>query len=95
MAAFEVSTESLDNMAATLRKESAKIEFALTTLEDAANKLKSEWDGAAREAYQHAHDIWTADFADMKQLLDVIATATEKYAAAYADGSKTASALFS
>lgn len=92
---FEVTTESLHNIATTLRSEGTRIGDALSTLETAVAKLEGQWDGAAQTAYQNAQTEWTARFADMKALLATIASNTDAIATGYDDADAAAAAALS
>ena len=89
---FEVTTESLQNIANTLRGEGGRIGDALATLETAVSKLEGQWDGAAQTAYQEAQAEWTKRFADMKALLASISAATDNIAAGYDNADAAAAA---
>jgi len=89
---FEVTTESLHNIANTLRGEGGRIGTALSTLETAVAKLEGQWDGAAQAAYQKAQAEWTTRFADMKALLAAISEATDDIATGYDNADAAAAA---
>lgn len=90
MADFEVTTESLDAVAARLRTESGVIKAALDELDQKVKTLEHDWDGAARDAYAKAHAQWTAKFSEMNTILNGIADTTEKVAAHYANAGSAA-----
>jgi WXG100 family type VII secretion target len=45
------------------------LEDELTALDDEAARLRSSWSGEARDAYDGAHRVWSAELAEMKDAL--------------------------
>jgi len=94
MADLSVSPAALTASAAELRKESQRIEAALRNLEQEANRLRGNWDGAARVAYDNAQRQWSATFEQMKSVLASIATATENISDNYVETDRNAAKHF-
>lgn len=94
MADFIITPESLDTMAATLRRELGDIQSTLDELERKIGELESSWDGKARDAYSKAQRDWSAKFNDMKMILNGIADMTERASTRYAEGGAAAAAAF-
>ena len=94
MADMSVSPAALTASAAQLRTESQRIEAALRSLEQEANRLRGNWDGAARVAYDNAQRQWSVTFEQMKAVLASIATATEDISDSYVDTDKRSAKLF-
>ncbi|MEV7694365.1 WXG100 family type VII secretion target [Microbacterium sp. NPDC089189] len=94
MADLSVSPAALSASAAELRRESQRIEIALRTLEQEANRLRGTWDGAARVAYDNAQREWSLTFEQMKSVLATIAGATENIATNYVETDRNSAKLF-
>ncbi|MFG6402281.1 MULTISPECIES: WXG100 family type VII secretion target [unclassified Microbacterium] len=85
MGDLRVRPEALHSAAARLRDESARIESALRALEQEAGRLRANWDGTARVAYDNAQAQWSATQEQMKDVLARIATATSQIAVDYVE----------
>lgn len=83
MSDLRVTPEALHAASERLRTESARIDGALRGLEQEANRLRGNWDGAARVAYDNAQGQWSVTFEQMKAALAHIATATSQIADDY------------
>lgn len=94
MADMSVSPAALTESAAQLRRESQRIEVALRALEQEANRLRGNWDGAARVAYDNAQRQWSSTFEQMKAVLANIAAATENISDGYVETDRTSAKLF-
>jgi WXG100 family type VII secretion target len=94
MADMSVSPAALTASAAQLRSESQRIEAALRSLEQEANRLRGNWDGAARVAYDNAQRQWSVTFEQMKAVLASIASATEQISDGYVDTDRRSAKLF-
>ncbi|MCX6502521.1 MAG: WXG100 family type VII secretion target [Microbacterium sp.] len=94
MADLKVSPEGLSAAAAALKQESARIEAVLAGLEQEANRLRGNWDGAARVAYDLAQREWSTTFAHMKSVLASIAEATQQIGENYVEADKRSAKLF-
>jgi WXG100 family type VII secretion target len=94
MADMSVSPAALTASAAELRRESQRIEAALRSLEQEANRLRGNWDGAARIAYDNAQRQWSVTFEQMKSVLTSIAGATEQISDGYVDTDRRSAKLF-
>ncbi|WP_159501992.1 WXG100 family type VII secretion target [Microbacterium sp. 18062] len=94
MADLSVSPAALSASAAELRRESQRIEAALRSLEQEANRLRGSWDGAARVAYDNAQRQWSATFEHMKTVLASIATATAQISENYVETDRKSAKLF-
>ncbi|QEW01073.1 WXG100 family type VII secretion target [Microbacterium caowuchunii] len=85
MGDLSISPAALTASAAELRRESQRIEAALRSLEQEAARLRVNWDGAARVAYDNAQRQWSATFEQMKTVLGSIAASTEQIADGYVE----------
>lgn len=94
MSDLRVSPAGLSEASQALRSESQRIEGALLGLEQEANRLRANWDGAAKIAYDNAQREWSASFAEMKQVLASIANATQQIAENYVETDKRNAKLF-
>lgn len=94
MADLSVSPAALTEAAAALKAESQRIETALYGLEMEANRLRTNWDGAARVAYDNAQREWSSTFVHMKNVLASIAGATQQIAENYVEADKQSAKLF-
>ena len=94
MADLKVSPAGLHAASVALRQESQRIEAVLAGLEQEANRLRGDWDGAARGAYDLAQREWSTTFAHMKQVLASIAQATERIGEEYVETDAQSAKLF-
>ena len=94
MADIRVSPAALGEASVALRTESRRIEQALAGLEAEANRLRGNWDGAARDAYDAAQRERSTTFAQMKDVLGSIATATQQIADDYVETDRRSAKLF-
>ena len=82
-APLSVTPESLHAAAAELRRESARIQAALTELEQRVGVLRDNWDGGAKTSYDAAQRTWSATFSAMRSLLAQVADQTDRRAEDY------------
>lgn len=94
MGDLSITPAPLTASAGELRRESQRIEGALRALEQEANRLRGNWDGAARVAYDNAQRAWSMEFEHMKAVLANIASATESIAEDYVTTDRNAAKLF-
>ncbi len=94
MADLNVTPAALVASAGELRRESQRIEGALRALEQEANRLRGNWDGAARVAYDNAQREWSLTFEHMKSVLARIAAATETIAEDYVTTDRNSAKYF-
>ncbi|MFG6444371.1 WXG100 family type VII secretion target [Microbacterium sp. P06] len=95
MSDLRVTPTALHAAADRLRSESSRIENALRGLEQEANRLRGNWDGAARVAYDNAHAQWTFALDQMNAVLARIAGATDQIADDYVTADRRSAKLFS
>lgn len=72
--------EALHTAADDLRSQSDRLASVLAGLAQEATRLREQWDGGAREAYDRAHAEWSKTFGEMSTVLGRIATATDSIA---------------
>jgi WXG100 family type VII secretion target len=94
MSDLRVTPAALHAASDRLRSESARIEAALRALEQEANLLRGNWDGAARVAYDNAQAQWSVTQEHMKDVLARIATATSEIADDYVETDKQSAKRF-
>jgi WXG100 family type VII secretion target len=94
MSDLRVTPAALHAASDRLRSESARIEAALRALEQEANRLRGNWDGAARVAYDNAQAQWSVTQEHMKNVLARIATATSEIADDYVQTDKQSAKRF-
>lgn len=94
MTDLRVTPAALHAASDRLRSESARIEAALRGLEQEANRLRGNWDGAARVAYDNAQAQWSATFEQMQGALASIAAATSQIADDYIATDRRSARLF-
>lgn len=94
MGDLRVTPEALHSASERLRTESARIEGALRGLEQEANRLRGNWDGAARVAYDNAQAQWSVTFEQMRAALASIASATSQIADDYVETDRRSARLF-
>lgn len=94
MSDLRVTPAALHAASERLRSESARIEAALRALEAEANRLRGNWDGAARVAYDNAQAQWSVTQEHMKSTLARIASATALIADDYVDADKRSAQRF-
>jgi len=84
----------LNAAAGDIGQGASRIESKLNDMDQALSPLKSEWDGAAKEAYAEAKQKWTQAITDMKLVLAEIGNAVQTSNEDYRDGDKKSANLF-
>jgi len=84
----------LSAAAGDIGQGASRIESKLNDMDHALSPLKSEWDGAAKEAYAEAKQKWTQAITDMKLVLAEIGNAVQTSNEDYRDGDKKSANLF-
>jgi early secretory antigenic target protein ESAT-6 len=95
MSDFQVTPEALRAASDRLRSESARIEASLRGLEQEASRLRGNWDGVARVAYDNAQAQWSVTQEHMKDVLARIAAGAAQIADDYVDTDKRSAERFS
>jgi WXG100 family type VII secretion target len=95
MSDIHVTPEALRAASERLLTESGRINSALRELEQEANRLRGNWDGAARVAYDNAQSQWSVTQEHMKDVLARIAKATSNIADDYVETDKRSAQRFS
>jgi early secretory antigenic target protein ESAT-6 len=72
---FKVQFGALDAAAADVQGSANQVQGRLDQLDAELAPLRSDWTGAASEAYQHAKSEWTKAIGDMQLLLTQIGSA--------------------
>jgi early secretory antigenic target protein ESAT-6 len=72
---MKVNFGALDAAAADIQGSANQIRARLDQLDRELAPLRSDWTGAASEAYQVAKTEWTRAITDMQQLLQQVGTA--------------------
>jgi len=69
MAAFRVTTSSLQHLVTELENISASLEDALTRADQAVERMHQQWAGDAASAHLASHQAWAAQAQQMKAAL--------------------------
>lgn len=80
---MKVDFGGLDAAAADIQGSARQIEGRLSQLDGELAPLRSDWTGAASEAYQVAKAQWTRAITDMQQLLAQVGSAVSTSNAEY------------
>lgn len=91
---LKTQPEDLHAAADELRSESKRLASVLAGLEQEAARLREQWDGGAREAYDRAQREWSITFDKMASLLARISAATDAIADRYTDADARSATLF-
>lgn len=73
-------------MASTIGDANRSIAQALDAFDQQARVLRSQWSGAASDAYDTAHREWTARLEEMNRILALADAAVASSADRYASG---------
>lgn len=82
---FRVSFDGLSAAAARIESANRAIETRLDQLEQKLAPLRSDWTGAASDAYADHKKRWSASMSTMNGLLDRLGHVVEQSGARYAE----------
>lgn len=91
---FSVNPAQVQTLAESIRHGADGIQQQLNELDSKVNRLKQQWDGSAQQAYAQAQQNWNRNLAEVKQILNNIATATSEISNGYTASDHRAAGFF-
>jgi WXG100 family type VII secretion target len=89
MGLLKVTSEDLDQLAASVARGSADIDQELNGLRSQLTPLATEWEGAASAKFQQLWDEWQKSAAGLREALDGIGKLLSGAAATYAQAEQS------
>ncbi|WP_354640491.1 WXG100 family type VII secretion target [Kitasatospora camelliae] len=78
-----VNFQTIQQASADVRQTSGRIQSQLDELKAGVQRIAADWEGAAQQGYQARQQEWDNKAADLKQVLDQIASALDNAAQSY------------
>lgn len=94
MESMSVRPENVTALSEQIRSGATGIASELQNLEREVGALRSQWDGDAQLAYDHAQAEWTKSLTQLQELLGTIATKTEQISQTYVSSDKSSAQRF-
>lgn len=89
MGDFKANFGAIDTAAMDIANSGRQIQGRLDELDRSLAPLRSDWTGAASEAYQASKAQWTKAIVDMNQLLEQIGRSVGQSGSSYQDTEKS------